>query len=90
MNLGPMERQYEVEIRETRPDELIAWRASEDDFKEAGEIRLEDAGDDKTRVRLSVAYDLDSVVLRAADAVGAVERRLDGDLERLKEHLERA
>jgi uncharacterized membrane protein len=88
MEVGPISREYEAELTEERPDELIAWRAMADDVKEAGEIRLEDAGPDQTKVRFSIAYDLDSVLLKTADAIGVVERRTAGDLQRLKAHIE--
>ncbi len=51
-------------------------------------MRLEDAGDGRTKVRFSVAYDVDSVVLQTADALGVVERRAEQDLQRRKEHVE--
>jgi uncharacterized membrane protein len=88
VSVGPIEREFEAEITEDNPPELIAWRGMGDDIKEAGEMRLEDAGDGRTRVRFSVAYDSDSILLSTADAMGVTERRAERTLQRLKEHVE--
>lgn len=88
--IGPVTREYDAEITARQPNELISWRGMGDDVKEAGEMRLEDAGDNRTKVRFSIAYDLDSVVLQTAAALGVARRRAEQDLERLKGHIEQS
>jgi uncharacterized membrane protein len=43
---------------------------------------------DTTRILVEMDYDPEGVVENVGDAVGAVSRRVEGDLERFKEFIE--
>jgi uncharacterized membrane protein len=89
MSVGPITRTYEARITAEEPPERIAWQTDEDEVREVGEVRLHDTDDGRTRVGLTAAYDLDNVFLQGADAVGFLQRKVEGDLDRLKAHIER-
>jgi uncharacterized membrane protein len=88
--LGPIEREYEARITALDPPTCVSWQVDENDMHEIGEITLADAGSERTNVRVVLSYQVDSLVLKAADAIDAIDRRLQGDLERLKAYLEQA
>jgi uncharacterized membrane protein len=87
VSVGPISREAETEITRAT-DELLTWRARADGYREAGEVRLIGDGPGRTRLRLSVTYELDDTLLKLADAVGLIERRVDRNLEDLRAHLE--
>jgi uncharacterized membrane protein len=86
-SVGPLERETEAHVTRSS-DELLTWRATAEGFSEAGEIRLIGEGPGRTTLRLSVAYEIDDTLLKMADAVGLLERRIRGNLEAFKDHLE--
>lgn len=80
-------KHWRAEILEQRPDELVAWR-SIDGARNDGEVRFEPAGADRTIVELQLDVEPESIVEKAADTLGVVERRVRGDLERYRDYLE--
>jgi uncharacterized membrane protein len=87
VSLGPLERDTEARFTRTG-DELLTWRATADGYREAGEVRLVGDGPGRTVLHLSVAYELDDTLLRMADAIGLLERRVRHNLDAFREHLE--
>jgi uncharacterized membrane protein len=87
--------EWDAEIINDRPDELIAWRSREGaDVRSAGSVQFAAAdGGDATEVRVKMKYDPPAGALGAAVAglLGeAPEAQLREDLQRLKAALERA
>ena len=80
-------KHWRAEIVEQRPDELISWR-SIDGARNDGIVRFEPLGPDRTRVELELDVEPEGLVEKAGDALGVVERRVRGDLERFKEFVE--
>ena len=75
-------------ITEQIPDERIAWR-SEDGAFNAGVVTFHHISDNKTRVTLQMDYEPEGITEKAGDAIGIVSRRVQGDLERFKEFIEK-
>lgn len=77
----------EVEVTEQVPGEVVAWRTvgSATDSWRASLIALSLR---RTRVDLEVGHEPHGIVERAADALGVLERRVEGDLGRFKAHVE--
>jgi uncharacterized membrane protein len=87
VKIGGREREYKARITEQIPDKRIAW-AAEGETDNAGVVTFHRLGDNMTRVMLQVEYSATDIVEKAGSAVGVVDRRVKGDLERFKEFIE--
>ena len=85
--IGLVEREFEAEITEQKPDQLIAWRAL-GDTKHVGRVTFDALGDTKTRVNLEMAHAPSNFVEKAGDVLGIVGHRIEGDLKRFKAMIE--
>ena len=79
--------EWDAEIQEQVPDEKIIWR-SIDGETNAGMVQFQPAGTAQTRVHLEMSYQPDGMVEQVGDALGFVERQVEGDLKRFKEFIE--
>jgi uncharacterized membrane protein len=80
-------KNWRAEITEQRPDEVVAWRST-DGAQNDGQVRFETLAMDRTRIEVQIDVEPEGLVERAGDALGIVERRVQGDLERFKEFVE--
>lgn len=87
-NIGGKRKEWRARITEQIPDERIAWR-SEDGAFNAGVVTFHHISDNKTRVTLQMDYEPEGITEKAGDAIGIVSRRVQGDLERFKEFIEK-
>jgi uncharacterized membrane protein len=87
VEIAGVEREFDAEITEQHPDERIAWR-SVDGPTHAGVVTFHKLEDDRSKVMLQLDLDTEGVVEKAGEALGFVERRIKGDLERFKEFIE--
>src|ERR671917_233987 len=76
----------ETIIQQT-PDQRIAW-AADGEATNAGVVTFHRISDDTTRVMLQLDFEPEGLVEKIGDALGVVERRTKGDLERFKEFIE--
>ena len=86
--VGGQERTWDAEITEQVPDDRIAWR-SRSGAANAGAVTFHRLAEGRTRLMLQLEYEPEGVVEKAADAVGIVSHRVEGDLLRFKEFIER-
>lgn len=80
-------KHWRAEIVEQQPDDLVAWRSIEGAHND-GLVRFEPLGPERTRVILQLEVEPEGLVEKAADALGVVERRVRGDLERFRDFIE--
>ena len=80
-------KHWRAQILEQQPDRVISWRATEGALND-GAVRFEPLGPDKTRLTLQLDVEPEGLIEKAGDALGIVERRVRGDLERFKEFIE--
>jgi uncharacterized membrane protein len=85
--IAGVQREFDAEITEQHPDERVAW-ATVDGTHQAGVVTFHRIDDDTTRVTLQLDHDPQGFVEKAGDALGIVQRRVKGDLERFKEYIE--
>ena len=85
--IGGVEKEWDAEITEQRPDERIAWRAISG-AKNAGVVTFHRIDDETTRITLQLDADPEGPVENVGTALGFLERRVKGDLERFKEFIE--
>lgn len=80
-------REWDAVIEEQTPDRRIAW-ASTDGARNGGAVTFHELEDDRTRVMLQLEYDPETFMEKAGDALGVVDRRVSGDLERFRDFVE--
>jgi uncharacterized membrane protein len=87
VNLAGVTREFHAEIVEQRPEERIAWRSSEG-VMHSGVATFHRIAPDKTRIMVQIREEPDGVTERLGEALGMLDRRVKGDLERFKAMLE--
>jgi uncharacterized membrane protein len=80
-------KEFDAVITEQTPDQRIAW-TSEGGPEHAGVVTFHRIDDGRTRVMLQMDYEPEGLAEKAGDALGLVERRVRGDLQRFKELIE--
>jgi uncharacterized membrane protein len=85
--VGGAEREWNAEITEQHPDERVAWRATSG-AQNAGVVTFHRIDDDTTRVTLQMDADPEGLVENVGTALGFLDRRVKGDLQRFKEFIE--
>jgi uncharacterized membrane protein len=85
--VGPKSEEWDAEIREQVPDEKVIWTATSG-AENAGMVTFDPLGPSKTRVHLEMSYDPEGFVEKVGDALGFMNRRVEGDLQRFKEYIE--
>jgi uncharacterized membrane protein len=86
-NIGGKTEEWNAEIIEQTPDQRVAWRSTSGAHN-AGAVSFQPQGPNQTRLTLRMDYDPKGVVENVGDALGLVERRIEGDLNRFKEFIE--
>ena len=82
------DKEWDAEITEQTPDERISWR-SVGGAKNAGTVRFEPVGAERTRVRLVMSYEPEGPVENIGDAIGAISSQVQSSVEDFKEFIER-
>jgi len=78
--------EWDAEITEQVPDQVIAWRATEG-AQNTGRVEFE-AEDGATRVRLDMDVEPQGIAQQAGDAMGMLESQVRQDLHRFKQLIE--
>lgn len=86
-NVTGKTEEWTSEITEQTPDKRIAW-TSTSGARNAGVVTFHRIDDNTTRVMLQIDYDPKGAVENVGDALGIVERRMQGDLKKFKEYIE--
>ena len=86
-SIAGVDKQWRAEITEQTPDQRIAWRAT-DGAENAGVVTFHRLDDRKSRVTLQLDVEPEGPIESAGDALGFVQRRAVGDLERFKAFIE--
>jgi uncharacterized membrane protein len=81
------DKEWDAEITEQHPDERVAWRATSG-AENAGVVTFHRLNDHETRVTLQLDVEPDGPVESVGTALGFLQRRVKGDLERFKEFIE--
>jgi uncharacterized membrane protein len=86
-DIAGVEREFDTEITEQKPDERIAW-CTTDGPKQAGVVTFHRLDEGKSKVMLQMEFDPEGVAEQVGDKLGFVKRRVRGDLERFKDFIE--
>ncbi|MDQ2640978.1 MAG: SRPBCC family protein [Pseudomonadota bacterium] len=79
--------EWDAEITEQDPDRRISWR-SINGAPNAGTVRFEPLGADRTRVRLVMAYEPQGAVENVGDALGLLDARVQSTVQDFKKFIE--
>jgi len=79
--------EWEAEITEQDPDRRISWKSTTG-APNAGTVRFEPLGTDRTAVRLVMAYEPQGAVEKAGDALGLLNARVESTLHDFKQFIE--
>ena len=79
--------EWEAKILHQDPDERISWQST-DGKQTTGTVTFEPAGEERTRIRVTMTYTPEGPLERAGSALGLDNRRVRGDLGRFKELIE--
>ena len=86
--VGFKEKEWDADIVEQVPDSRIAWRNTTG-APNAGVVTFQPLGADRTKVTVRMTYHPETFVEKAGDFVGVVSGRVQGDLDRFKEFIEK-
>ncbi|MFC7385746.1 SRPBCC family protein [Sphaerisporangium rhizosphaerae] len=87
VQVAGVHREFEAEITEQRPDEVVAWR-SMDEPRQGGVVTFQPLDAESTRVMLRMDFEPEGVVETVGDKLQLVRMRVHGDLERFKQFIE--
>jgi len=85
--VGGKQEEWDAEITEQRPDELISWRGTSG-APNGGTVTFDKRGEGQTHVTLHLVYTPQGPVEQAGAALGVLSRQIEGDLRRFKEFIE--
>jgi uncharacterized membrane protein len=85
--IAGQEREWTAKITEQNPDERVAWRSTEG-ATNAGVVTFHKLDPNRTRVMLQMEFDPEGLAENAAEKLGVVGARIQGDLERFKTFIE--
>ena len=86
-NIGGKDVEWEAKIVEQTPDKQISWKSTTGAFNAGTVLFNPDAGD-ATRITLRLEYEPQGFFENVGSALGFVDRRVEGDLERFKAFIE--
>ena len=85
--IAGVERTWRSRITEQEPDRSIAWMSTEG-TRNNGRVTFEALDPTTTRVNLALDVEPDDFVEKAGEALGVIDRRAQGDLDRFREFIE--
>jgi uncharacterized membrane protein len=80
-------KEWDAEISEQHPDERVAWQ-SVSGARNAGVVTFHRIDDGTTRVTLQMEVEPEGVKESAGTALGFLQRRVHGDLERFRDFIQ--
>lgn len=80
--------EWDAEITEQVPDQKIGWKSISGDAPNAGTVRFEPIGADRTRVRLVMAYEPQDATESVGDALGVLSRSVEKSVKQFKKYIE--
>ena len=85
--IGGQKREWLADIVDQVPNQRIAWRSTSGERND-GAVLFASQGPNETRIELTIDFDPDGPLENIGTALGVVERRVKGDLERFKSFIE--
>ncbi len=86
--IGGHTEEWDAEITEQKPDERIAWKAT-GGKQNAGVVTFHRLSDQTSKIMLQLDWESEGMVEKIGAALGQDDRKVEGDLERFKDLIER-
>lgn len=86
-NIAGKDVEWDADITEQTPDQRVSWRSTTGAHN-AGTVSFQSEGTDRTRVTLRLEYEPEGFFENIGSALGFVDSRVQGDLERFKTFIE--
>jgi uncharacterized membrane protein len=86
-NIAGKDVEWDADITEQTPDERVSWRSTTGAHN-AGTVSFQSEGADQTNVTLQLEYEPEGFFETVGSALGLVDSRVEGDLERFKTFIE--
>ncbi|MER6597838.1 cyclase [Streptomyces sp. CS149] len=86
--IAGVEREFDAEITEQIPDELVAWTSVGGEAKQAGVVTFHYIDDTTTKIMLQLDHAPEGLAETVGDKLGIVKRQATGDLKRFKQLVE--
>ena len=86
-NVGGRRKEWDAEIVEQVPDEVVSWRSIAGPLNN-GSVTFSPLSADSCRVTLILTYEPEGGLEKVGDALGVLKLRVQGDLKRFKEFIE--
>jgi uncharacterized membrane protein len=87
-NIYGKTEEWDAVIEEQEPDQRITWHStSGNDI--AGKVSFASQDPNRTRINLEMGYDPEGAVENIGTWLGVVDRRIEADLKRFKEFIEK-
>src|SRR5690606_5265779 len=86
-NIAGRDEEWEARVTADEPDTRIAWE-SVSGARNAGVVTFDKLDESSTRVNLHIEYDPEGFIENVGTALGVVNGRMRGDLQRFKEAAE--
>ena len=81
------DEEWDAEITEQTPDQRISWRSISGSAN-AGTVRFESLGPDRTRVRLVMAYEPDGALENIGSKLGVLNSQVQESVDDFKKFIE--
>jgi uncharacterized membrane protein len=79
--------EWDAEITEQRPDQLIAWRALDGHYN-SGRVTFERVDESSTKITVEMEHETEGMVEALGSALGSDSRQVSQDLDRFRELVE--
>lgn len=87
VSVAGVEREYDAQILEQRPGEVIAWQSLSGP-RQAGRVSFAPLDADRTRVTLRLDFEPHGITENVGETVGVVAASVEDSLERFKDFIE--
>jgi len=89
VKVGGVTREFDTEIVEQTPDQVISWRSvGGDTGGHSGRVTFETLGPSATRVNISLGWEPEGVVEKVGAALNFDQRQVDKSAEDFKKFIE--
>ena len=83
------DKEWDAEIVEQVPDQRISWRSTTPEVPNAGTVRFEALGPDRTRVNLTMEYEPQGTVENVGDKLGVLSGRVETTVKQFRDFIEK-
>lgn len=88
VKVAGVEREFDAEITEQKPDERVAWNSTSGEVNHAGVVTFHKLSDETSRVTVQLDWEPQGLIEKAGALVGIDNASVKSDLKHFKEFIE--